>query len=116
MVKLVVFWVYAVTLLMTAHWISHQVFEGWLARLVTMGGIALGLLPWVTWLRPRLVRLMGFVGRGMLVVCYFTVLAPFAVLARFLSDPLRMRRPRGTSQWRPRVPLPNTIEAARREY
>lgn len=110
------FWLYVATLILASRWLGHTVFEGWWARLVTLGGIGLGLLPWSHWLRPRLMRALGVLGRAALVGCYFTLLAPFALLIRFLADPLRIRRPRGLSYWMARRPLPNAVDAAHLEY
>jgi hypothetical protein len=42
---------------------------------------------WAAWM--RLSRAMGTVfGRVALTICYFTVLVPFAVLTKTISDPL----------------------------
>ena len=111
----VVFGLYAVILIGGARWVGHHLFEGWLARLATMAGVALGFLPWSAWLRPRLVRVLDAIGRALLVGCYLTLVAPFAIGARLFGDPLRMRSPRGASKWLPRRPLPNTLDAARLE-
>ena len=110
------FWGYAVMLFLVARWISHQYFEGWLARAATMAAIALGLLPWGAWLRPRFVRVIGLIGRVALVACYFTLLAPLAIITRLSADRLRRRRAVGVSRWRVRPPFANTIEAARLEH
>ncbi len=111
------FWLYAVSLFTAGRWIGHHVFHGWLARLSIMGLIALGLLPWSAWLRPRIVRVLSGIGWWILVGCYFTVLIPFVLLTPALGDPLRIKR-RGASgsQWLPRRPLPNTVDAAKLEY
>jgi len=111
----IVFMVYAVALFVGARWIGHHFLHGWWARLATMGMIALGLMPWGSWLQPRLVRVLGLIGRGVLVLSYFTVLVPFAIISRMSGDLLRRRRPAGPSQWLPRPPLPNTLDAARLE-
>jgi hypothetical protein len=116
----VVVWVafvsYLTGLVFIAHWIGQTVFQGLLARLAMMAAIACGLLPWAHWLRPRLQRLMGALGTIVLVVGYFTVLAPFALLVIFLPDPLRIRRPATRSNWVVRKPLPRTLEAAQLEW
>ena len=110
-----VFAVYAVALFLGAGWGGRHIFQGWWARLATMGLVALGLVPWGSWLQPRLIRMLGLIGRGILVLSYFTVLVPFAIISRVMGDPLRRRRPAGPSQWVPRLALPNTLDAARLE-
>ena len=114
---LLLFWVYAVALVLGVRTVAHYTLTGWAAKLSTMGGIAVGLLPWGHWLRPRIVRVLGLVGRAALVVCYVVLLLPIALIMRFFSDPLRRRRPAaGSSQWIARPPLPNTLDAAHLEY
>ena len=111
------FGVYAAVLVVAVRAAAHQAFAGWTARLLTMGGIAVGLLPWLHWLRPRIAWVLGLLGRAVLVACYLVLLLPFALLLRLLGDPLRMRRPAaGSSQWLVRPPLPNTLDASRLEY
>lgn len=107
---------YAVGLLAVAHRVAHHLFDGWLARAVTMGVIALGLLPWARWLGPRLARALEVLGRWLLIGCYFTLLVPFAIVARLAGDPLRRRRGAPGTHWIARRPLPNTLDAARLEY
>lgn len=109
------FWAYAITLVLVARTISHRLLEGWLARLVVLGTVALGLAPWMGWLRPRLQRVVDVAGRAVLIGCYLTLLVPFAALARVAADPLRRRWPGPGSKWLPRAPLANTLEAAQRE-
>ena len=111
------FWAYAIALVLTVRTLAHQAFTGWPAKLLTMGGIAVGLLPWGRWLRPRVVWGLGLVGRAALIVCYVVLLLPIALIMRLFSDPLRRRRPAaGSSQWITRPPLPNTLNASRLEY
>ena len=111
------FWVYAIALVVTVCTLAHQTFTGWPAKLLTMGGVAVGLLPWGHWLRPRVVWVLGLVGCAVLVLCYLVVLLPMALVMRLFGDPLRVRRPAaGSSQWVARAPLPNTLDASRLEY
>jgi hypothetical protein len=109
------FGLYAAGLFAAARWAGHAAFDGWAARLLTMGLLAIGLIPWGRWLRPRVARILDTAGRGFMTACYFIVLAPFAAAVRLGSDPLRRRRGSGSSQWLPRAPLPDTIDAARLE-
>ena len=110
------FWVYLTVLVVAARMASHHVLSGWPARLATMAAVAVGLLPWMTWLRPRLVRALDLFGRVGLVISYLVLLAPFAWVARAVGDPLRMRRPTGGSRWLARRVIRQTIEAAQQEF
>lgn len=107
---------YAVAVFIAARAIGHRVFSGWPARLATLALIAVGMLPCAGWLRSRLPRWMGLIGRAALVGCYFTLLLPFAIIMRLAGDRFHVRRPAAGPQWLPRRPLPNTLEAARGEY
>jgi hypothetical protein len=107
--------VYAAALFAAARWAGHAAFEGWAARLSTMGLVAIGLLPWGHWLRPRVAGLLEFMGRVLMTACYLVVLAPFAVLVRASGDSLRLRRTPGPSRWLARRPVPGTLDAARLE-
>ncbi|MBI4342977.1 MAG: hypothetical protein HY599_06385 [Candidatus Omnitrophica bacterium] len=122
-----VFGLYAVLLVAAVRTGAHQAFTGWTAKLLTLGGIALGLLPWGAWLRPRIVWGLGLLGCWALVACYLVLLAPIALVVRLIGDPLSRRRPAppptrlvggpaGSSHWLARPPLPNTLDAARVEY
>jgi len=112
-----VFAVYAAALVTASRWIGPRVLaDGWPARLLTLGLIALGLLPWGRWLRPRIAVALGWLGRAVLVACYFTVLVPFAVIVRLGRDPLDAKASPGASRWVPRRPLPDTLDAARLEH
>lgn len=44
-------------------------------------------------------------------VFYYTILVPFGLAARFMSDPLRMKEPE--SGWLEREPVPQDIDSAR---
>ena len=110
------FLVYAGGLIWVARHFSHHFFHGWVAKLVSLAAIAIGLRPWVNWMTPRLMIVLGWVGKALCVICYFTVLVPWVIIARLSSDPLRQRPHPGTSYWIPRKPLPTTLEAAQAEY
>jgi hypothetical protein len=110
------FFAYAAILVTTSRGIAHRFFDGWAARLLTMAGIALGMAPWVRWLGPRIVRVLEWLGYGLLVACYFSVLIPFVVISRLVSNPLRIHRSSRVQGWMARAPLPDTLDAARAEY
>ncbi len=112
----IAFVVYAVILVISVRRISHFLWAGWPARLGTMGGIALGVFPWAAWLRPRVERVLDLIGRGVLLVCYLSLIAPFAMLARCVRGSLQMRSPASSSQWCKRKPSPETLDAARLEW
>ncbi len=81
-----------------------------------MVGLILAFAPWIGWLKPQLVAAINVLSRWLLVVAYFTILAPFALLARLLGDPLRRRRSESGSQWIARRPSVDTLETARQEF
>ena len=110
------FWCYSVALVVAARRVGHQLFAGWLARLTAMAAVAVGLWPWAHWLRPRFLRLAALFGWTVLVICYVTLLWPFALILRLGGDVLWTRRMVGSSRWRTRVPLHNTLDAARVEW
>lgn len=116
LVVTVLFWCYAVTLVLVARSFIHHWLTGWPARLATMAIIAIGLaIPWGRWLQPRIIWCLGWSGRALLVGVYLGLLWPMALIARRTSNTFRSGQSR-TSQWRPRRPLPNTLDAARLEY
>lgn len=52
-------------------------------------------------------------GQFLATLFYFTILAPFGLLARLFSDPLRQRQPQTT--WIAREPVDNGLEGAKRQ-
>ena len=108
------FWCYAVALVVAARHVAHAWWSGWIARVVGMAFVAVGLAPWLRWLRPRLAAALNLAGRALLVVCYLVCLAPVALLARLAGA--SRRRASGSSGWVPRTPLPATLDASRLEY
>jgi hypothetical protein len=110
----ILFVCYAMGIWRVAHSIGHHLFTGWVARVITMACIALGLLPWGRWLAPRVMRVLGILGTWVMTGVYFVVLLPFAVFVRLMADPLMVRRREG-SRWVPRASLPDTLDAARLE-
>lgn len=109
------FLIYAAVLLVAARGASHFLFHGWKARLCGMAIMMLGLLPWVRWLAPRITRVLTLAGWVALVGCYFTFMAPFALLMWLTGDRRRWSHQRGAPRWTIRPPLPTTIAAAQLE-
>ena len=111
------FSVYAAALIFGVRTAAHALLEGWAAKVATMAGVALGLLPWGHWLRPRVIWVFGLLGRITLFICYMVFLLPVAIAARRRGDALRLRRPvHGASRWIARKPLATTLDAAHLEY
>lgn len=78
--------------------------------------------PVVPWLRrlwawwKRVARAIGdFQARLLLSLLYVVLIAPFAVGAKALSDPLTLRR-RSPSYWHPAPSAPGCLEEARRQF
>jgi len=60
-------------------------------------------------------RIGDFQARILLSVFYYFILAPFALVVRWVSDPLAIKS--GTERgWRPRVSERTQIELARRQF
>jgi len=69
---------------------------------------------WAGWKRFA-ERLGVFQSRLLLVLLYFVVVAPFALLVKIAKDPLRMRRIDG-SNWTPRPASPTDLERSKRQF
>lgn len=108
------FWLYAAALFVGVRTLVHHGFTGWAAKLLTMGGIAAGLLPWGRWLGPRIAWVLGLTGRAVLVACYLIVLMPIAAIVRLIGGKSLSKY--GSSLWVDRAPLPHTLDASRLEY
>ncbi len=77
--------------------------------------------------RPGLLRrILAAVSKGLLAfgtlvngvlltILYFTVVAPFGLVARFVSRPLGQSDSSSPPRWTERPPDPPTLEAARRQ-
>lgn len=71
----------------------------------------------------RLIVVSGIIGdaqaRVIAFVFYFTVLAPFGLASRLLSDPLRINRKalhrQNQSHWLEREPVSSDLESARQQ-
>lgn len=113
---LAVFSCYALALILTARHLAHAWWSGWIARVVGMGLVAVGLAPWLHWLRPRVAAWLGVVGRLLLRLCYLIVLAPFALITRLKPVTVTKRDRHRSSRWVARTPLPATLDASRLEY
>ncbi len=57
-----------------------------------------------------------FQSRFLLTLFYFTLLVPFALLARVFGDPLRLGRPAGGTGWVEGISSDPRIESARRQF
>jgi hypothetical protein len=69
---------------------------------------------WRRW--TRVAHAVGtFQARVLLTVLYAVVLPPFALIARWGSDPLRLRPP-DTPQWLPRPLKATGLEDGRRQF
>jgi hypothetical protein len=55
-----------------------------------------------------------FQGRLFAVLFYFTIFAPFALIARFSGDPLHLRGTRGT--WLDKAAVGRSLDEARRQF
>jgi hypothetical protein len=62
----------------------------------------------------------GYIGdfqaRWLLTVFYFTIAVPFALIGKFLMDPLEIRKKPLTSAWLQRREISGDLESARRQY
>jgi hypothetical protein len=67
----------------------------------------------IAWKRFNLIALvMGDVnGRVIITVFYFTILLPFGIISRLLTDPLRQRDQ--TAHWLDRPAVPEDVDSAR---
>lgn len=54
-------------------------------------------------------------GRLIAILFYFTILVPFGIGSRLLSDPLRLRLAPNSKYWLNRPPVENALEAASRQ-
>ena len=69
---------------------------------------------WAGW--KRLAERLGvFQSRLLLVLLYFVVVAPFALVVKLAKDPLRLRRMDG-SNWIPRPASPTDLEWSKRQF
>lgn len=70
---------------------------------------------WVEW-KSFAFRMGNFQGRLILLLFYFTILAPFGIINRLFRDPLYLRKPTGDSFWFTLITPEKEIEHARRQY
>ena len=78
---------------------------------------------WLARTRQRWMDLAGSIGtfqaRVLLTLLYFTWLVPFALLTRFLSDPMALReaaRTTATTGWKRRPAQGHTVQALRVQF
>lgn len=71
----------------------------------------------IAWDRLRVIAaIVGDVqGRFIALLFYFTILVPFGIGSRLLSDPLRLRINREQSTWLNREPIPTDLNAAKQQ-
>lgn len=70
---------------------------------------------WTLW--KRFSQLVGdVVARVLLSVLYFTAFAPFGLIARYITDPLRVRQRQQVPFWVERAASDQGLDAARRGY
>ncbi len=69
----------------------------------------------IAWERWRIIGHVNadYVGRIVTVAFYYTVLVPFAIGARLLMDPLKLKRP---AAWSKRPPVGTTLDEARSQF
>lgn len=84
-------------------------------------GLALSTKPLGYWRAPwnhwkKIARAIGVVQTRILMVClYFVFVLPVGLIMRSSSDPLHLKRPRG-SNWSPHRDDEPSIESARRQF
>lgn len=73
----------------------------------------IGQLAWKRW--TIIGEVYGdFQARLFAVLFYFTIFAPFALIARLSGDPLRLHR--ADTKWIEREPVGSTVEDAQRQF
>lgn len=70
---------------------------------------------WMKW-KIFAFRIGNFQGRLILLLFYFTIVAPFGIINRFFKDPLHEKKPTGDSFWFTLASPEKKIEDARRQY
>lgn len=70
---------------------------------------------WAGWKRvaEKIVRVQTLI---LLTLLYIILILPFGILASLFGDMLGIRRPAGSSFWRPRGTPPADLDAARRQF
>lgn len=71
----------------------------------------------IAWKRLQIISaIVGDVqSRVIATLFYFTILVPFGLGSRLLSDPLRLRTSREQSTWLDRDPIPTDMNTARQQ-
>lgn len=70
---------------------------------------------WEVW-KAFAAEMGNFQGRALLAFFYFIIVTPFGVPVRFFSDPLRLRKAKGSSFWLEEQPASSTLEKAREQF
>ncbi|NDJ75259.1 MAG: hypothetical protein GYB65_03280 [Chloroflexi bacterium] len=70
----------------------------------------------IAWKRWQIIgeAFNDFLARLIAVLFYFTILVPFGLGVRLLSDPLRLRKPE--THWLERAPVGTSVDDARRQF
>lgn len=70
---------------------------------------------WRRW--KAIAQVIGdFQARILLTLFYFILLTPGGIVVRAVSDPLRLKPPRGSTMWTPHLSEPPSVDGARRQY
>ncbi|KPL17747.1 MAG: hypothetical protein AMJ92_11100 [candidate division Zixibacteria bacterium SM23_81] len=77
---------------------------------------ARGLRRWWQVWKAFAAEMGNFQGRALLAFFYFIIVTPFGVPVRFFSDPLRLRKAKGSSFWLEQQPASATLEKAREQF
>lgn len=77
----------------------------------------MNLILRIAWERWRIIaRINGdYVARFITNLFFFTILVPFAIVAKLFTDPLGLRQS-GTSHWKTRKPVGVSIDEARSQF
>jgi hypothetical protein len=70
---------------------------------------------WGTW-KTFSAALGDFQSRIILMLFYFTIVAPFGLLVRLLGDPLNRKGFQQASAWPERPSSPSTLEEGRQQF
>lgn len=78
----------------------------------------MGRLLRIAWDRFQIIGQANgdYIARFITWVMYFTLVVPFALIARFLVDPLGLRKKYAESYWRPKKPVGTSLDEARSQF
>jgi hypothetical protein len=71
----------------------------------------------VAWQRWQIIgKINGdYIARFVTNLFYFTILVPFAIITKFLVDPLELRKA-ATSHWKEKKPVGTTLDEVRSQF